>query len=438
MAIRRLRTSRSRRYDAGQLKLFLDSLYSFNHMNFATILGEALRALRMNRLRTGLTMLGMVIGVAAVVLMLSIGQGAQTKINQSIETMGSNLFIVLPGATSSGGLTFGSGSVRTLTINDSIAVAELPSVRATGPVISGTAQLNYSARNWSTMITGTTPDYFMIGNWEMAEGTVFSESDVRSATRVAVLGAVTAEKLFGTTNPVGKTVRITNRPFLVVGVLATKGQSLSGRDQDDNVLIPITTSERQITGNQFPGSIRYMMVQGESAEMMDEAEIDITQLLRQRHRLSEGAENDFTVRNLTAIADVATGTARIMSIVLGAIASISLLVGGIGIMNIMLVSVTERTREIGIRMAIGANRRAILLQFLLEAMMICFMGGMMGVLLGISGAWLVSKLVDMLIVITLGMILLAFAFASGVGIFFGFYPARKAASLKPVDALRYE
>ncbi|MCB1976134.1 MAG: ABC transporter permease, partial [Nitrosomonas sp.] len=265
-------------------------------MNFATILGEALRALRMNRLRTGLTMLGMVIGVAAVVLMLSIGQGAQTKINQSIETMGSNLFIVLPGATSSGGLTFGSGSVRTLTINDSIAVAELPSVRATGPVISGTAQLNYSARNWSTMITGTTPDYFMIGNWEMAEGTVFSESDVRSATRVAVLGAVTAEKLFGTTNPVGKTVRITNRPFLVVGVLATKGQSLSGRDQDDNVLIPITTSERQITGNQFPGSIRYMMVQGESAEMMDEAEIDITQLLRQRHRLSEGAENDFTVR----------------------------------------------------------------------------------------------------------------------------------------------
>lgn len=407
-------------------------------MNFATILGEALRALRMNRLRTGLTMLGMVIGVAAVVLMLSIGQGAQTKINQSIETMGSNLFIVLPGATSSGGLTFGSGSVRTLTINDSIAVAELPSVRATGPVISGTAQLNYGARNWSTMITGTTPDYFMIGNWEMVEGTVFSESDVRSATRVAVLGAVTAEKLFGTTNPVGKTVRITNRPFLVVGVLATKGQSLSGRDQDDNVLIPITTSERQITGNQFPGSIRYMMVQGESAEMMDEAEIDITQLLRQRHRLSEGAENDFTVRNLTAIADVATGTARIMSIVLGAIASISLLVGGIGIMNIMLVSVTERTREIGIRMAIGANRRAILLQFLLEAMMICFMGGMMGVLLGISGAWLVSKLVDMLIVITLGMILLAFAFASGVGIFFGFYPARKAASLKPVDALRYE
>ncbi len=407
-------------------------------MNFAIILGEALRALRMNRLRTGLTMLGMVIGVAAVVLMLSIGQGAQTKINQSIETMGSNLFIILPGATSSGGLSFGSGGVRTLTINDSVAISELPSIKATSPVTSGTAQLNYGAKNWSAMVMGVTPNYFTVGNWEIAEGTVFPESDVRSGARVAVLGAVTAERLFESVNPVGKTIRITNRPFLVVGVLAAKGQSLSGRDQDDSVLIPITTSERQITGNQFPGSIRHMMVQGESADIMEEAEIDITQLLRQRHRISEGMENDFTVRNLTAIADVATGTARIMSIVLGAIASISLLVGGIGIMNIMLVSVTERTREIGIRMAIGANRRAILLQFLLEAMMICFMGGMIGVLLGIGGAWLVSKLVDMLVVITLGMILLAFAFASGVGIFFGFYPARKAASLKPVDALRYE
>ncbi|HNP26372.1 MAG TPA: ABC transporter permease [Nitrosomonas sp.] len=407
-------------------------------MNFATIIGEALRALRMNRLRTGLTMLGMIIGVAAVVLMLSIGQGAQTKINQSIETMGSNLFIVLPGATSSGGLSFGSGSVKTLTVNDARAIDELPTINATGPVISGTAQLNFGAKNWSTSITGTTPDYFSVGNWIIEDGTIFSESDVRSATRVAILGAVTASNLFGAVNPVGKTIRITNRPFLVVGVLAAKGQSLSGRDQDDNVFIPITTSERQITGNQFPGSIRYMLVQGKSTDLMEEAEIDITQLLRQRHRISDGMENDFTVRNLTAIADVATGTAKILSIVLGAIASISLVVGGIGIMNIMLVSVTERTREIGIRMAIGANRRAILIQFLLEAMMICFMGGMIGVTLGISGAWIVSQVVDMLVVITLSMILLAFLFASAVGIFFGFYPARKAASLKPVDALRHE
>lgn len=407
-------------------------------MNFSTIIGEALRALRMNRLRTGLTMLGMIIGVAAVVLMLSVGQGAQTKINQSIKTMGSNLFIVVPGATSSGGLSFGSGSVKTLTVKDSKAIAELPSISATGPVVSGTAQLNFAAKNWSTMITGTTPDYFTVGNWEIENGTLFSEADIRSAARVAVLGSITATNLFGTVNPVGKTVRITNRPFLVVGVLAAKGQSLSGRDQDDNVFIPITTSERQITGNQFPGSIRYMLVQAKSANMMEEAELEITQLLRQRHRISVGMENDFTVRNLTAIAEVATGTAKILSMVLGAIASISLLVGGIGIMNIMLVSVTERTREIGIRMAIGANRRAILAQFLLEAIMICFMGGMIGVILGIGGAWIVSQAIDMLVVITLSMILLAFAFATGVGVFFGFYPARKAASLKPVDALRYE
>lgn len=407
-------------------------------MNLLAIIGEALRALKQNRLRTGLTMLGMIIGVAAVVLMLSIGQGARTKINETIAAMGSNLFLVVPGATSSGGFSFGSGSVRTLTINDAYAIAELASINTTAPVTSGTVQLNYAAKNWSTLITGTTPDYFDVGNWKMESGTAFTESDLRSAARVVVLGAITAQNLFGDEDPVGKTIRITNRPFLVAGVLMAKGQSLTGRDQDDNVFIPITTSERQITGNQFPGSIRYMLVQSRSADDMDIAEIEITQLLRQRHRIASGKENDFTVRNLTAIADVATDAAKIMSIVLGAIASVSLLVGGIGIMNIMLVSVTERTREIGIRMAIGANRRAILTQFLLEAMMICIMGGLIGLLLGIGGAWLVSQFADMLIVITAGMIGLAFLFSSAVGIFFGFYPARKAASLKPVDALRYE
>lgn len=407
-------------------------------MNLFSIIGEALRALRQNRLRTGLTMLGMIIGVAAVVLMLSIGQGAQTKINQSIAAMGSHLFIVVPGATSSGGFSFGSGTIKTLTINDAHAIAELPSIGATAPVITGTAQLNYAAKNWSTIITGTTPDYFAVGSWKMESGATFSESDLRSAARVVVLGSITAKNLFNDEDPVGKTIRITNRPFLVVGVLMAKGQSLTGRDQDDNVFIPITTSERQITGSQFPGSIRYMLAQGNSADDMDIAEIEMVQLLRQRHRISAGKENDFTVRNLTAIADVATSAAKVMSMVLGAIASVSLLVGGIGIMNIMLVSVTERTREIGIRMAIGANQRAILTQFLLEAMMICSMGGLIGVVLGIGGAWLVSQVADMLIVVTLGMIGLAFLFASAVGIFFGFYPAKKAASLKPVDALRYE
>lgn len=220
-------------------------------MNLSAIFGEALRALRQNRLRTGLTMLGMIIGVAAVVLMLSIGQGARTKINETIAAMGSNLLLVVPGAMSSGGFSFGSGSVRTLTINDAHAIAELTSIRATAPVTSGTVQLNYAAKNWSTLITGTTPEYFEVGNWTMESGTAFTEADVRSAARVVVLGSITAKNLFGDEEPVGKTIRVTNRPFLIVGVLMAKGQSLTGRDQDDNVFVPISTSERQITGNQF-------------------------------------------------------------------------------------------------------------------------------------------------------------------------------------------
>ncbi len=407
-------------------------------MNFLTIIGEAMRALQTNRLRTALTMLGMIIGVAAVVLMLSIGQGAQANINSAIASMGSHLLIVMPGATSSGGLRFGSGSVKTLTVQDAQAIAELSMIEAAAPTVSGTAQLNYGANNWSTMLTGVTPDYFPVSNWEIEDGSIFSEADLRSGARVAVLGQITARSLFGDEDPVGKTMRIANRPFTVTGVLAVKGQSLTGRDQDDNVFIPLTTAQRQILGNQFPGSINFMLVQAESADSMDTAEEEITRLLRQRHRITGNMENDFTVRNLTAIASVASNTAKIMAWMLGAIASVSLLVGGIGIMNIMLVSVTERTREIGIRMAIGANRRAILTQFLLEALMICILGGLTGIALGIGGAWLVSQIANIQIVITLGMVGLAFSFASVIGIFFGLYPARKAAALKPVEALRHE
>ncbi|ARO86500.1 multidrug ABC transporter substrate-binding protein [Nitrosospira lacus] len=407
-------------------------------MSLLAIIGEALRALRLNRLRTGLTMLGMIIGVAAVVLMLAVGQGAQTTVNQAISSMGSNLFIVVPGATSSGALRSAAGSVQTLTMGDALAIAHLPSVKATAPLITGTAQLNYGANNWSTSVTGVTPDYFSVRNWPAESGALFTEADLRSATRVVILGQITARNLFGDEDPTGKTIRIKNSPFVVAGVLAPKGQSLDGRDQDDAVFIPITTGQSQIFGNQFPGTIRFLMVQGRSDEVMDEAETEINQLLRQRHRLAEGTENDFTVRNMAALAAVATGAAKVMSIMLGSIASISLLVGGIGIMNIMLVSVTERTREIGIRMAIGANRRAILTQFLLEALVICIMGGLIGVAIGIGGAWAVSQATDMVVVITFGMVALAFAFASAVGIFFGFYPAKKAAALKPVEALRYE
>ncbi len=407
-------------------------------MSLLTIIGEALRALRLNRLRTGLTMLGMIIGVAAVVLMLAVGQGAQTTVNQAITSMGSNLFFIVPGATSSGALRSGAGAVQTLTMGDAQAIANLPSIKATAPIITGTAQLNYGANNWSTSVTGATPDYFMVRDWPVESGALFTEADLRSSARIVILGQITASNLFGDEDPVGKTVRIKTSPFLVAGVLTPKGQSLDGRDQDDAVFIPLTTGQRQIFGNQFPGTIRFMMAQAQSAEVMDEAETEMNRLLRQRHRIAEGMENDFTVRNLAALAAVATGAAKVMSLMLGAIASVSLLVGGIGIMNIMLVSVTERTREIGIRMAIGANRRAILTQFLLEALVICILGGLVGVALGIGGAWAVSQAADMVVVITFGMVALAFAFASAVGIFFGFYPAKKAAALKPVEALRYE
>ena len=407
-------------------------------MNLLAIPAEALRAMSLNGLRTILTMLGMIIGVAAVVLMLAIGQGAQHTVNQSIASMGSNLFIILSGASTSGGLRMGAGSVPTLTFADAQALAKIPTLKAVAPVYPGTAQLAYGANNWSTAVSGTTPEFMEVRNWTLESGHPFEDSDVRGATRVVVLGKTVAQSLFGDEDPTGKTIRIKNLPFLVIGMLAPKGQSLDGRDQDDIAIVPVTTAQRKLFGNQFPGTVRYISVQAKSAEVMEEAEREMIQVLRQRHRLAEDAENDFMLRNLTAVAQSAAGSAQAMSFMLGAIASISLLVGGIGIMNIMLVSVTERTREIGIRMAIGARRRDILLQFLLEALMICIAGGLAGVLLGVGGAWAVASFADMAVVVSTSSILLSFAFAAATGVFFGFYPARRAAGLKPVEALRYE
>ena len=395
---------------------------------FFAMLGEAWRAMGANRLRTFLTMLGMVIGVGAVVLMMAIGQGAQYAIKQTIANMGSNLFILIAGSTSSGGVRSGGGGGYTLNVGDADAIAELPGVQAVAPIQPGTAQVVYGPNNWNTSVIGTTPGYLEARSWPIASGEAFTNSDVRSGTRVALIGQTTAQNLFGNEDPVGKTFRIKQSPFVVLGTLALKGQGMDGRDQDDSIIIPLTTAQRQIFGSQFPGSVRMMMVQTTSQEVMPEVQKSMIALLRQRHHLREGMDNDFFLRNLTAAADSAEESTRVMS----------LLLGGIGIMNIMLVSVTERTREIGIRMAIGARERDILQQFLLEAIIISVVGCFIGLLLGIGAALLTDTLTGTAVIISGSSVLVAFSVAAAVGIFFGFYPARKAARLDPIEALRYQ
>ncbi|MCB1891439.1 MAG: ABC transporter permease [Rhodocyclaceae bacterium] len=402
------------------------------------MLHEAWQAMGANRLRTGLTMLGMVIGVGAVVLMMAIGQGAQYAVAQTISSMGSNIFVVLSGFTATGGVRHGSGSAPTLNVSDAEAIADLEGVDTVAPVHWGSVQMVHGANNWNAWVHGTTPAYLDARSWPLSDGAVFTDSDVRAATRVALIGRTIAENLFGGENPVGKTFRIGQAPFVVLGVMAPKGQNLDGRDQDDLVVMPYTTAQRKVFGTAFQGSVRQILVKASSAEAMPALEKSIESLLRQRHRLRESADNDFTLRNLTAVADTAAETTRVMSMLLGAIASVSLLVGGIGIMNIMLVSVTERTREIGIRMAIGARQREILLQFLLEAIIISVIGCLVGLALGIGGALLVGYLSKTAVVVSGSAALAAFAVAAGVGIFFGYYPAHKAARLDPIEALRYQ
>jgi putative ABC transport system permease protein len=405
-------------------------------MILGSLFETAWHALATHRMRSFLTMLGMMIGVAAVILMLAIGQGAQAMVRGAIESMGSNLFIIMSGATTSGGARVAMGSAPTLTFDDADAIRDLPDIVAAAPVSPGSAQLIYAGLNWSTSIFGTTPDYAVVRNWAMASGGFFSESDVRSGARVAVIGQVVARELFGDEDPIGKIIRIRQAPFEVIGVLAAKGQSLDGRDQDDLVIVPISSAQQKIFSGSLRNRARFIMAQATSEKTMDPAESAINELLRNRHRIGVGQEDDFTVRNLTAIAEAAASTTRIMSLLLGAIAAISLVVGGIGIMNIMLVSVTERTREIGIRMAIGARRRDVLWQFLIEALTLSLIGCAIGLALGIGGAVLVESLAGLPVAVTPASVLMAVGVSFLIGVFFGFYPARRAASLDPIEALR--
>jgi putative ABC transport system permease protein len=408
-------------------------------MNFLMTLRIAFKALGRNKMRSILTMLGIIIGVAAVIAMIAIGSGAKARIQEQIASMGSNLLIVLSGSATSGGIRWGHGSVPTLTVDDAKAIAnELSAVQYAAPVQQGVTQVVFGNQNWSTVTFSTTPEALLIRDWPTVKGRSLTQADVDGAAKVCLLGQTVAENLFGEMDPVGQVVRIKKFPFTVVGLLANKGQTTWGQDQDDIVYVPLKTGKRFLFGQQFPGMVRSISVQATGPETMKLAEEQITQLLRQRHRLRTNQDNDFSVRNLTEAMSTAEESARVMSILLGAIASISLLVGGIGIMNIMLVSVTERTREIGIRMAVGARGRDILWQFLIEALVLSLIGGVIGILLGVGMSWLISQTFKWPTLVSLQSLILSFSFAGGVGIFFGFYPARKAARMDPIEALRYE
>ncbi|KAF0814417.1 Macrolide export ATP-binding/permease protein MacB [Andreprevotia sp. IGB-42] len=408
-----------------------------NQRMIVPMLGEAWHAIGANRMRAFLTMLGMMIGVGAVVLMLAVGQGASAAVKRQIEAMGSHLFVVLAGSQQAGGARTGGGNATTLTSDDAYAIRELPGVTAAAPVVMGSYQLIFESNNWNTQVFGTTPDYLTARDWKIADGAGFDDSDVQAARRVAILGATTAKNLFGDASPVGQVLRIKNAPFTVIGVLAPKGQSLDGRDQDDTVMVPLNTAMRTLSGSRFRNAVRMIMVQAESDGAMAIVESGMKDLLRERHRLN-GVDDDFFVSNLTAVANSAAETAKTMSLLLGAIASVSLLVGGIGIMNIMLVSVTERTREIGIRMAIGARQKDVMAQFMLEALMLSLTGGLIGVALGAGGAYAVQAIWQTAVEVTTQSIVLAFVVSAVIGLFFGFYPAWKAARLDPIEALRYQ
>ena len=401
----------------------------------------AFRALRINKMRSALTMLGIIIGVAAVIAMVAVGSGATARIQEQIASIGSNLIMVLPGSITSSGIRLGSGNAVTLTQDDARAIGlECPAVGAAAPTSRGAAQVVYGNSNWATSIQGTTPDYLIIRDQGVESGEPFTMQDVDSAAKVALIGKTVADNLFGGADPVGQIIRIKNVPFTVAGVLQAKGQSPGGQDQDDVIIMPISTAKKKVLGSNqaSSNSVGSIMVQARAPEQMSAAEQQVRTLLRQRHRLQQGQDDDFTVRNLEEVFAAQETSARVMSILLAAIASVSLIVGGIGIMNIMLVSVTERTKEIGLRQAVGAKTKDILSQFLVEAVTLSILGGIIGIILGATTSMLISHFAEWNTQISPGAVALAFLFSGFVGIFFGYYPARKAAFLDPIEALRYE
>jgi putative ABC transport system permease protein len=401
----------------------------------------AVRALRVNKLRSALTMLGIVIGVGAVITMVAVGSGAQARVAEQIQSLGSNMIIVLSGSVVSGGVRMGSGSQLTITEDDAWAIQrEIPAVVSAAPTSRGGAQVVYGNLNWATGIQGVTLEFFTAREWDVADGRLFSQEEIEGAGKVALVGQTVVASLFGDSDPLGLVIRIKNVPFTVIGVLERKGQTTFGQDQDDTVLIPLSTAKKKVLGASQANarSVGSIAVKVREARAMGEAEQEIRGLLRQRHRLQTFQDDDFNIRNLTEVLQSQEASSRVLTLLLAAIASVSLLVGGIGIMNIMLVSVTERTREIGLRMAVGARGRDILLQFLVEAVTLSLIGGAIGIATGLGGSYSIAYFAQWQTLVSTEAVLVAFAFAAAVGVFFGFYPARKAAALNPIDALRYE
>ncbi len=412
-------------------------------MNFLATLAIALKALRVNMLRSALTMLGIIIGVAAVIVMIAVGGGARAQVEAQIKSLGANLMMVYSASPTFTGARSAAGATLTVSEDDAYAIArELPEyVVAAAPALRGSGQAVAGNSNWSTAFYGVTPDYFDVREWTLAEGRLFEGAEINGAAKVAIIGKTVATNLFGDASPIDQTIRIRTVPLTVIGLLASKGQSPGGSDLDDVILLPISTARNRILGatalakSRSVGSIQIKLLDGADNAAAEER---VRELLRQRHRLQPGQDDDFSLRNMTEILQTREESSRVMALLLASVASVSLLVGGIGIMNIMLVSVTERTREIGLRRAVGARARDILQQFLIEAITLSLIGGLVGVLLGMGGAQLIAELAGWPIQLSLAAIVLAVSFAAAIGIFFGYYPARKAARMSPIEALRHE